>query len=79
MKNQENKEKENMAPDDQVKDDASVILNNDAVFENGEIDPGFTPVADQDQLEQGTERNQGLGELDGTNPGSNHHPMDNEV
>lgn len=29
------------------------------------------------QDEQGTERvAEGLGELDGTNPGSNHHPMD---
>ncbi|MEQ7802163.1 hypothetical protein ABDJ41_20375 [Pedobacter sp. ASV1-7] len=29
------------------------------------------------QDEQGTERGAGgLGELDGTNPGSNHHPMD---
>lgn len=29
--------------------------------------------------EQGTDRNApGLGELDGTNPGSNHHPMDEE-
>lgn len=29
------------------------------------------------QNEQGTERGApGLGELDGTNPGSNHHPMD---
>ncbi|MFA4867950.1 MAG: hypothetical protein WC623_07125 [Pedobacter sp.] len=29
------------------------------------------------QDEQGTERGaEGLGELDGTNPGSNHHPMD---
>lgn len=32
-----------------------------------------------DGAEQGTDRNApGLGELDGTNPGSNHHPMDNE-
>lgn len=29
------------------------------------------------QDEQGTERGaEGLGELDGTNPGSNHHPID---
>jgi BRCT domain type II-containing protein len=32
-----------------------------------------------DGAEQGTDRNApGLGELDGTNPGSNHHPMDDE-
>lgn len=31
-----------------------------------------------EQNEQGTQRSTpGLGELDGTNPGSNHHPIDN--
>ena len=36
---------------------------------------GSKPTDEQD--EQGTERGApGLGELDGTNPGSNRHPMD---
>lgn len=74
-------------------DKESVILNNDVEFENREVDPGFAPVSSSDEqkdvlnderlvhdgAEQGTDRNvPGLGELDGTNPGSNHHPIDNE-
>lgn len=76
-------------PEDQ---DQSAIINDDAEFENNAVDPGFvSPEKREDgddaegqdeksadnQDEQGTERGApGLGELDGTNPGSNHHPMD---
>ena len=75
-------------PEDQ---DQSAIINDDAQFENSAIDPGFVSSQTQEdcddqgqdeesadkQDEQGTERGApGLGELDGTNPGSNHHPMD---
>lgn len=36
-------------------------------------------LGSHDGAEQGTDRNaRGLGDLDGTNPGSNHHPMDDE-
>lgn len=70
----------------------SAIINNDTEFENSSVDPGFVSSETQEdndddqgedrksadeQDEQGTERGApGLGELDGTNPGSNHHPMD---
>lgn len=72
-------------------EDQSAIINKDVEFENRSVDPGFVFEETQkdindadDQLkgiepagEQGTERGApGLGELDGTNPGSNHHPMD---
>lgn len=74
-------------PEDQ---DQSAIINDDAEFESSAVDPGFVSsqtqedgddADDQGQAdepdEQGTERGApGLGELDGTNPGSNHHPMD---
>ena len=76
--------------------DQSAIINKDAEFENGAVDPGFVFATRQEadgeddgvdqqektqepykQDEQGTQRGApGLGELDGTNPGSNHHPMD---
>jgi len=40
-------------------------------------DQGQDEESADKQDEQGTERGApGLGELDGTNPGSNHHPMD---
>ena len=40
-------------------------------------DQGQDDESADKQVEQGTERGApGLGELDGTNPGSNHHPMD---
>ena len=40
-------------------------------------DEGQNEKSADEQDEQGTERGApGLGELDGTNPGSNHHPMD---
>ena len=69
----------------------SVIINDDATFENSSVDPGFVteenpeksgaqdddPKQNNEQNEQGTERGApGLGELDGTNPGSNHHDVD---
>ena len=75
----------------------SAIVNQDAEFENSDVDPGFVFEEAKEQVnipdtdngnvqeekkdaepdEQGTHRSDpGLGELDGTNPGSNHHPMD---
>lgn len=78
-------------PEDQ---NQSSIVNEDAVFENSSVDPGFVfeeTSQDGDEAndqpkgvqqadekdEQGTELGSpGLGELDGTNPGSNHHPID---
>lgn len=71
--------------------DQSAIINKATEFENSSVDPGFVFEDTQEHTndvdgqledtetadEQGTERGApGLGELDGTNPGSNHHPMD---
>lgn len=76
-------------PEDQ---DQSAIVNQDTEFENSAVDPGFvfeetqedasndekkTNIPSAEKNEQSIERDaSGLGELDGTNPGSNHHPMD---
>ncbi|ACU04836.1 hypothetical protein [Pedobacter heparinus] len=63
-------------------------FENQSVDPGFEFEPGPDDQHDKDkdekerkpfkQDEQGTDRGAaGLGELDGTNPGSNHHPMDN--
>lgn len=87
MENQENNTK--TTPDQQ--EDAPCILNEDTSFENSDIDPGFSPEGDDKEIikehpdrkekietsnEKEVNEKHGLDELDGTNPGSNAHPMD---
>jgi hypothetical protein len=90
MKNPDEQEEPSGRTPNERDDDQSVILNQDVQFENREIDPGFAPVPKEGEQEPEKEdpldidkkqrqgENQGLAELDGTNPGSNAHPMDDD-
>lgn len=93
MKNPEDNDNLNIPADAPEPAEQSVILNGGTKFDNSDIDPGFPPSSEDDPKVRPTSAEQqkragdkketrpdhGLDELDGTNPGSNFHPMDEDV